>query len=513
MTEALAETTAGWVRGTTDGNSLVFRGVRYAAPPIGPARFRPPRPPEPWTGEADATRVGPSSPQLAVPAFSWINAAAGRLDEDCLFLNVWTPATDNAKRPVLVWIHGGGFLVGSGSTPVYNGADLANRGDTVVVTINYRLGALGFAHLGHVFPDQLPDSTNLGVRDQIAALEWVQQNIERFGGDPGNVTIFGQSAGGMSVGALLGAPRARELFHRAICMSGAADHVLSGAEAHVVAEKFLQELGGPSPNPVILGRIPLDEILAAANRTMVSLADMRNLMVFLPSVDRDIIPEQPLDQIRAGATADIPILTGATLEEWKLFGLIDGGMAPFNQERLVARFTEVLPDLPRAPAAPTAARRFHEALGNRSAANREKWTWHAFQSSRVFHWPSIRLAEAQREGGGSAHSYLVTWRAPLARRALGACHAIDIPFVFGNTQHPLARPLTGLRREAHSLSRLMQHAWIDFARSGNPGHERLPEWPEYEAQKRKTMIFGRDCEIADAPLDDERRLLASWARA
>ena len=479
---------------------------------MGARRFLPPQPPEPWLGELDASRAGPAAPQLSVPAFSWINAAAGRLDEDCLSLNVWTPATDDAKRPVLVWIHGGGFLVGSGSTPVYDGADLTERGDVVVVTINYRLGAIGFAHLATVFPDELPECSNLGLRDQIAALEWVRDHIERFGGDPNNVTLFGQSSGGMSIGALLGAPRARKLFHGAICMSGAADHVMSRAAAHGVAEKFLHELGGPSPNPVILGRIPLEQILAAQNRTMSSLADLRSLMVFLPCVDRDLIPEQPLDQIRAGATAHIPILTGATLEEWKLFGLLDGGMAPFGEESLVARFSEVLPDLPRAPSPPTAVKRFREALGDRTAAHREKWTWHAFQTARVFHWPSSRLAEAQHEGGGTAYGYMVTWRAPLARRALGACHAIDIPFVFGSTQHPLARPLTGLSQEAGRLSRRMQHAWIEFARHGSPGHKRLPDWPAYTPPDRFTMIFGRECELSEAPLDPERQLLASWGR-
>ena len=498
------------MRGSEEGDCCVFRGIPYAAPPAGALRFLPPVRPEPWAGERDATRYGGSAPQLAMPAFSWINAAAGRLDEDCLSLNVWTPATDGAKRPVLVWIHGGGFLVGSGSTPVYNGEDLAQRGDVVVVTINYRLGAIGFSHLATVFPDELPHSSNLGLRDQIAALEWVNEHIERFGGDPDNVTIFGQSAGGMSVGALLGAPRAREFFHRAICMSGAADNVLSRADAHVVAEKFLHELGGPSPNPVILGRIPVELILAAQNRTMASMADLRTLMVFEPCVDRDVIPEQPLEQIRMGHTAHIPILTGATLEEWKLFGLLDGGT--FDEERLIERFSEVLPALPRAPSPSKAARRFREALGDRSAAHRERWTWHAFQTARIFHWPSIRLAEAQHEGGGQAHSYMMTWRAPLARRALGACHAIDIPFVFGNTQHPLARPLTGLRREAGRLSRRMQHAWIEFARQGSPGHERLPEWPTYTPKDRLTMIFGRDIELSGAPLEEERALLDRWAR-
>jgi para-nitrobenzyl esterase len=510
---SIVDTASGRLEGRYEGEIHTFRAVPYAAPLAGPRRFQPPEPVVPWGGVRDATRAGDVAPQFSMPIFSFINAAAGRVGDDCLHLNVFTPGLDRRRRPVLVWIHGGGFLVGSGSTPVYAGDELARRGDTVVVTINYRLGAMGFAHLGLLAGDALPGATNLGLRDQIAALRWVRDNIEAFGGDPDNVTVFGQSAGGMSVGALLGAPEARPLMHRAICQSGACDHVISRERAEQVAEVFLAALGGPALTPESLGRVPLDDILRAQNVVMADHADLRSLMVFLPAVDGDVIPEQPVDAIRRGAVADIPILTGATLEEWKLFGILDGGFGGFGESALEDRFGEVLPEYGCAPRPSQAIARFRDALGDRLAADRPHWTWHAFQTARVFHQPSIRLAEAQHEGGGKAWSYLVTWRASSMRRALGSCHAIEIPFVFGSTRHPLARPLTGLSSDARRLSKGMQNAWIQFARGGRPGDTELPSWPSYRPDLRATMIFGRRSHLDEAPLEAERDLLRSWRPA
>jgi len=249
-------------------------------------------------------------------------------------------------------------------------------------------------------------------------------------------------------------------------------------------------------------------VLEAQRGTNLRLANWNTLMVFLPMVDGDVVPEQPIEAIRRGETAHIPILTGATLEEWKLFGLVDPGIGRFDEHDLRGRMAEVLPDGGPQPA--EAARAFQHALGERSAARSPREVWSAFQTSRIFHSPSARLAEAQHEGGGSAHAYLVTWRAPALRRALGACHAIEIPFVFGNEGHPLVRPLTGLGSEGARFARRVQRAWLSFARRGDPGHDRLPTWPRYRPGERATMILGRECSLEDAPLDAERELVVRW---
>ncbi|MCP4006523.1 MAG: carboxylesterase/lipase family protein [bacterium] len=511
MTEV--ETSYGRLRGSETRGIRVFRGIRFARPPSGSLRFLPPHAPESWTGVRDARVFGEAAPQFSLPVFAWVSAAGSVPGDDCLRLNIWTPQLDGAKRPVMVWIHGGGYLVGAGSAPIYDGEDLARRGDVVVVTLNHRLGAIGYGQLGTLLDGEMSESTNLGVRDQIAALEWVNQNIERFGGDPGNVMLFGQSAGAMSVATLLGAPAARPLFQRAILQSGAADHVLDRDEAREVARFVISELGGPAPTADALGRIPLAKIMTAQRRAMARFSNLRRVMTFLPAVDGDVIPEQPIDAIRRGAASHIPIITGVTLDEWNLFRLIDEGLLPMSEAQLIDRFAETLEGEPHAPGPGRAVKEFRRALAGRGAARSPSSVWRAYQSSRVFHQPATRLAEAQTQAGGSVYSYLFTWRPQALRRTVGSCHALEIPFVFGSTQHPFVRPVTGFSASAGRLSRRMQHAWIEFARVGIPGHERLPEWPQYTLDERDTMIFGREPALEKGPLDPERRLLSRWLPA
>ncbi len=507
-----ADTCYGRVRGSEIRGIRSFRGIPFARPPTGVRRFRPPEPPQPWKRTRDATRSGAVPIQASLPLLRFLNAGGSRQSESCLSLNVWTPGLDGAKRPVLVWIHGGGFLIGAGSTAVYEGHDLARRGDIVVVTINYRLGALGFVHLNGVCGEEFRGASNAGLRDQVAALEWVRDNIERFGGDPGNVTVFGQSAGAMSIGALLGVPRARGLFHRAICQSGAAQHVLSQEQANEVAEVFLGKLGSPPRTPGALGRISASRVLKAQGATNRELSNLEKLMVFLPVVDGELIPEPPLDAVRRGAVAALPILIGTTLHEWKLFTPIDSRIPTIGERGLIERIGEVLPQVaPRAPRPVIAARRYRSAVRARGADTSPFEVWSAFQSARIFHYPATLLAEAQRKAGGLAYAYLFTWHPPALRRALGACHALDLPFIFGLTSYPFARPLVGLAPSAARLSRRMQHAWINFARTGSPGYERLPEWKPYDLDSRATMLFGRECDLASAPLEQERKLWERWS--
>jgi para-nitrobenzyl esterase len=317
----------------------------------------------------------------------------------------------------------------------------------------------------------------------------------------------------MSIGALLGAPMARRLFHRAICQSGAAQNVLTQDQANEIAEIFLGELGGPPRTRDALARIPVARLLKAQGAVNRRLASLETLMVCLPVVDGDVIPELPIEAVRRGTAADVPLLVGTTLDEWKLFAPLDSGIPSIGEAGLLQRLRDVLPRVAsRAPDAATAARQYRDAVKARGGKISPFEIWSAFQSARVFHYPASILSEAQNAARGASYSYLFTWHPPALRRTLGACHALDIPFIFGLTNHPIARPFTGLAASAARLSRRMQYAWINFARSGHPGHERLPGWEPYDAATRATMVFGRECYLADAPLEPERALWEHWTQ-
>lgn len=505
------ETRTGRLRGTRVGGLHRFLGVPYARPPVGELRFCGPRPVTPWQGVRDARVPGPTPLQMSVPFFRAANAGAGRQSEDCLYLNVWTPGLDDARRPVLVWIHGGGFLVGAGSTPIYDGASLAARGDIVVVTINYRLGALGHVHLKQALGRDFKDAANAGSKDQAAALQWVQDNIEAFGGDAANVTVAGQSAGAMSIGALLGAPTARRLFKRAILQSGAAHNVMSGEQAREVAEVFLDALG-PLRDRRSLASVSASRVLRAQGITNRKLMNATTLMAMTPCIDGDFITQHPFDAIESGALADTELLIGTTLDEWKLFGTVDA-LAPsvLGDHFLRSRFMAVLDGLgAQVNSAEQALKEFRAAVKARGGGTSGYEVWNAFQSARVFHVPSSELAQRHSAAGGKAYSYLFKWRPRSLRLAVGACHALDVPFVFGLDNLLLTRAVGSLSASAPRLSRRMQDAWVGFVRSGEPRSNYLPEWDAYCGEHRATMLLGRQCYVADSPLDAERELLTRW---
>jgi para-nitrobenzyl esterase len=413
--------------------------------------------------------------------------------EDCLYLNVWTPGTDG-KRPVMVWIHGGAFVLGSGSFAWYAGANLAARGDVVVVTLNYRLGALGFMHLAPVLGDDFTGAANAAIADQIAALEWVRDNIAAFGGDPSNVTIFGESAGGMSVATIMGAPRARGLFGKAIPQSGAAHNATSSDEAAEVAQALMRELGVTDAGGLMAASA--EQILEAQGKLMAANGLTGNLP-FQPVVDGDLLPHSPIEDVRAGGARDVALLTGTNLDEFKLFAM----MMPLSldtDEALAQRLDALI----GAGAGAKAAQAYKAARSGKLSCELPE-LWSAIWTDRVFRIPAIRLAEAQSVVQPKTYTYLFTWPSPMP--ALGSCHALEIPFVFGTLSDPMSAAFAGDTPQARELSAKMQDAWIAFARRGDPSTEELGEWPRYSAERRATMVLGAEISIEEDPGSAERQ--------
>jgi para-nitrobenzyl esterase len=473
-----------------------FLGIPYAHPPIGARRFRAPEPAAPWHGIRAATAFGGAAPQNALEVGALPGMEVGYQDEDCLYLNIYTPAADAGSRPVMVWIHGGGFVLGGGSQLLYDANALARRGDVVVVTINYRLGALGFLDLEPHLGAEFAGAANLGLRDQIAALAWVRENIAQFGGNPGNVTIFGESAGGMSVGALLGCPAARGLYQRAIPQSGAA-HNAHGREASVrVADHFLRALG--SSDPRALRDATVEQILAAQFQCTLRTGELGVLLAFQPTAGDAALPDPPLAAVREGNAAGVPVLVGTTRDEWRLFEFLDPRQSEMDDagflERAVARVGR--------DAAATLCDVYRKDAPDATPADH----FSAFETDRVFRVPAVRLADAQ-SAHAPVYGYEFTWPSPARQGALGACHAIELAFVFGTLEAPGMAAFSGSGGEAERLSERMIDAWSAFARTGDPSCAAIPAWPRHDPATRPTQILDRDPRVELAP---RNRTLAAW---
>lgn len=479
------------MRGRVEEGVSIFRGIPFAAAPVGAWRFRAPAPPPTIDGVLDATRFRAQAMQNP-SNLGMIGLEQATMDEDCLFLNVWTPATDGGRRPVMVWIHGGAFVIGAGSQMLYDGAPLARRGDVVVVTINYRLGVFGFLRHG-------PGTGNEGLLDQIAALEWVRDEIAAFGGDPGNVTIFGESAGAMSVATLLATPRARGLFHRAIAQSGATNVVLPRERAETVAQRIVTGLGLPPGDGAALATLPAARLLEVQRDVFDRSFRGREGLAFAPVVDGTVIPADPDEAVAAGASADVPLLIGTTLEEMKLFSIMDPAARAMDEATLRMRLADRIPGR-----GDEAVRVYREARAARGADTSPAELWCAIESDRFFRVPAMRLALAHRQHAPT-FTYLFDWRSPLLGGAFGACHALELPFVFGTLDRGPVAMFAGSGPEADALAERMQDAWLAFARTGTPSTPALGAWPTYDAVRRTTMRFGSVCRLEDAPLEAERR--------
>jgi para-nitrobenzyl esterase len=508
MERVTVETDYGSVSGSREDDLVVFRGMPYARPPVGPLRFRPPAPPERWSKVRDATGCGPLSIQ---PPPNVVNAIPGdplEQSEDCLHLNLWTPGCDEGRRPVMVWFHGGGFTSGSASSALYAGHHLARNG-VVLVSAGYRLGALGWlAHPCLGDPERPEEGFgNWGLRDQVAALEWVQAHAARFGGDPANVTVFGESAGGMSVAALLGttAPR-RGLFHKAVVQSGAAIALGSGS-ATLVAEELAAELGLESLSREVLEAVPPEEILAAQIRLGPKYEVLG--LPFQPVIDGGLLPDHPAALIEAGSAAGVSVVIGTNRDEWRFWTVSNAELANVSDERLTELVARTIhhAGLDASLDAAETLGIYREARLGRGEPASPPELHTALSSDWVFRVPSMRLAGSKGAGFERVFAYLFDWESPFAGGILGSCHALELPFVFGSLENPSIAAFAGRGEEADRLSQTMRSAWTAFAAAGDPSSPASGPWPEYETMSRSTKRFGRVVDVVQAPMETERAWL------
>lgn len=500
---AVVETTAGKVRGYTRNTIHTFKGIPYGATTEGAARFMPPAKPTPWTGIKDTIVYGAICPQKTNTGwnapeygflYQWID---GYQHEDCLRLNIWTPGlNDGKKRPVLFWMHGGGFTTGSSQEhPSYDGENLSKLGDVVVVSINHRLNIFGHLDLAD-YGSQYASSGNVGMLDIVAALEWVRDNIERFGGDKNSVTIFGQSGGGTKVTVLMAMPSAQGLFHKAICQSNSIVQVSTHEYASQLTAQVLGELNITAANIDAIQKVPVHTLIEAmivAERKMGGAVPKGvGRAGWQPVVDGKVLPTHPFDPGAPVLSANIPFMVGSCRNEASA-SINNAGMEALTEEGLKARLTERFKG--NGELVYQTLRKVHpaekpvELLSFISAQN------------------PISFLKAQRKAEQAApvYLYLFAWHTAMLDGRPRSFHCSEIPFAFYNTEK--VDTYTGGTEQARQLSEKMAQAWIQFARTGNPHHKGLPAWPSFNKQAGATMIFNNNCTVSIDPDGEARALL------
>ena len=482
--DVIAKTNCGKIRGLkVKGNVLRFTGIPYAKPPDGALRFKAPVDPEPWTGVKDTTEFGPASIQ---PYDEGEAVSKGPQSEDCLLLNVWTQGLDdNKKRPVMVWIHGGGFFTGGTNNPLYNGTFFAERGDIVLVSIQYRLGALGWLYLDELGGKEFHCSKNNGLLDQVAALKWVKNNITNFGGDPDNITIFGESAGGSSVSALMVSPAAKGLFNKVIAQSGTFHHSRT------------QKKRGPHYRKVFMAACGVDDLnglmnlseeqIRSATYEITEEATFMADRMFMPTFDGDVLPEDPYDYIAEGNTSDILLMHGSTKEEYHYWLFYyEEIMRNTPREAMMGLYKDVF------QLSDDEIDELYQCL--------TEYYPHKSESDKyidIATWGHFRSSHARLSAAQSQHSptweYLFEWSSPVDSEK-GSCHAIELPFVFYIEEDEIFGenpPIT--------LIEQVQNAWISFARNGDPNHSDLPTWPQYNKKDKPKMVFNVNPRVENDP--------------
>ncbi|HEU4619020.1 MAG TPA: carboxylesterase family protein [Gammaproteobacteria bacterium] len=495
----VARTRAGRVRGLLKDGVHQFWCVPYGAPTGGANRFMPPRPPEPWIGIRDhfeITYAAPIEPGAEEPApvVTALNRHTPQ-SEDCLTVNVFTPGLDDKARPVMVWMHGGGFTVGSGNYLLYDGTNLAKKEDVVVVAVNHRLNIFGFLHLADIGGDKWAESTNVGLQDLVATLAWVRDNIESFGGDPDRVTIFGQSGGGGKTTTVMAMPSAEGLFHRSIAQSGSAFRGISASDASEDALRFLSKLG--------LDAKRLDELQTMDFRAIQAAYYSEPRIARLgvgPVIDGHVLPRNQWDPTAPAYSAAVPLIAGSTETE-------NGWVGPppydLSDEDMLQRFAARL-----ANGDADKGRELVELYKRRHPGVRNQMLWLTAEADDTRRWNAQELNRLKHEQGGApSYLYFFDWYSPVHNNRMGAYHTLDIPFVFYNLD--IAASMTGSAQSRYELGHVMSAAWAAFARNGDPNHPDMPRWPAFDPATYPTMMFGESVRVQSDPNREERLALAA----
>jgi para-nitrobenzyl esterase len=482
---ATVQTTSGALRGFIDAGVQVFKGIPYGASTAGANRFMPPRKRQPWSGVRDAFEFGGRSPQIlgGEPAEMLPTDPREPLSEDCLMLNLWTPKADRGKRPVMVWLHGGGFASGSGSYTIYSGRELARKHDAVAVSVNHRLNIFGFLYLAE-FGGKWAEASNAGILDVVAALEWVRDNVAAFGGDPGNVTIFGQSGGAGKVSTLMAMPSAAGLFHRAIAQSGAAVTSTAKAQAVRTTEQVLQRLKISPSQLDSLQTLPMQTLIDVLRPAAGAPAGPGGGgLNFGPVVDSRTLPSNPFDPTAPGQSARVPFLTGTTATEVTFF-LPDERLRPIDDAALEARVKDTLK-------VDDAGAKRMIALYRKNQPGRDNIDLALRLETDASFFRGGVETQAERkaaQNGAPVYVYRFEYYSPVRGGRLKAMHCMEIPFAFDNLE--AGAVYTGNSPAAQRLANQMSAAWVAFARTGNPSHKGIPAWTPWDAARRPTMVFG-----------------------
>ncbi|MCX6488097.1 MAG: carboxylesterase/lipase family protein [Mycobacterium sp.] len=498
----VVDTAYGPVRGIDVGRAVAWKGIRYAAPPVGDLRFRAPEPPQPWTEVADASRYGFVCPQPALPVFPL--DLGGAENEDCLNVNVWAPkgTRPGDAKPVMVWVHGGAFVLGSGSQPLYDGRRLSSEGDVVVVTLNYRLGVFGFLDLSGMGRGNF--DSNVGLRDVLAALAWVRDNIAAFGGDPNRVTLFGESAGAGIVTALLAVPQAAGLFGAAIAQSSPATSVYEHERAQRVTHLVLHHLGIAAAEAEKLVDVDIRALMSATDKVFAEIpVNHPGTVAFVPVVDGDLLHDYPVHSARDGRTLPVPLIIGTNKHEAALFRLMRSPLMPITPRAITSMFNDIAAEQPDM-ALPTV-----EELESSHGRYRGSGRGVSIASDVGFRMPSVWLAEGHSQVA-PVYLYRFDYATPIMKVLLvGAAHATELPYVWGTLGAPKDVTLKlGGTKSAKAVSKRIRARWVNFAATSTPsGLAGEPEWPPYREPDRSCLVINNDDRVVH---DADEKIRKAW---